>query len=114
MKVLHKKRVLAFTKVCSSPLSKAHGLMFSFPLKPKQGIMLSSDKEDLNTIHMFFVFFSIDAIWLDKSKRVIHVVRGIKPFTILVKPPRLAQYIIELPKNSTRGIKIGDKLFFKE
>ena len=108
----HKKKTIAKIRVYNTILGKAKGLMFAPPLQKKQGIILASSKEDLFGIHMLFVFFPIDVVWLNKQKKVIHIVRNIKPFTLSVQPPKKAQFIVELPKNASVNIKQGDKLEF--
>lgn len=114
IKIYHKNKFLAKATIHSTLPSKFKGLMFSKKLKSKEAIILSSKKEDLYSIHMFFVFQLIDAIWLNKNKEIISIKRNIKPFTPLIKPSKKAQYIIELPKNSTRNIKIKDKIKFSK
>ena len=90
----------------------AKGLRFSQPLQKNEGLLLASTKENLAAIDMLFVFFPIDVIWLDKNKKIIHVVRNIKPFTLSVSAPKKAQYILECQADSTNYLKVKDKLSF--
>ena len=46
---------------------------------------------------MFFVFFPINILWLNKEKRVIAIRKRVMPFS-LVKIDKPAQYIIESPQ----------------
>ena len=99
-------------RFCSSEFSKLKGLMFTkkFP----QALIFDMKKEQLINVHMFFVFYPIDVLWLDKNKKIIYLKKSFKPFrfSILNKP---AQYIIEL-KNKTiekTNTKIGDIVNFK-
>ena len=112
-KLFHKNSFLAKLKVYSSILALAKGLMFSSPLKKGEGIVLASKKENLSSIHMLFVFFPIDAVWMDKNKKISFIKRNIKPFTPLVTPPKFSQFIVELPANSTKKLKVNDKLVLK-
>ncbi|MFH1210115.1 MAG: DUF192 domain-containing protein [archaeon] len=77
--------------------------------------MLEANHEDVleTTIHMFFVFFPIDVVWLNKNKKVVDIRRNVKPFILWIKPKNKAKYIIELPKGVSKHIKIGNKIEIK-
>ena len=75
--------------------------------------MFEFNKDEEIIIHMLFVFFSIDAIWLDKDFRILEIKRNIKPFTFLIKPRYRARYFIETSANATNKLSVGDKLIVK-
>jgi uncharacterized membrane protein (UPF0127 family) len=56
--------------------------------------------------------FSLDMIWLDDDKRVVHIERGVSPATY----PRTfcndksASYVIEVRENVARQVDIGDTI----
>jgi len=110
--IRYKKKTLYKAKVYTNIFLLAKGLRFSKPLQKNQALLLASSAENLQTIDMFFVFFPIDAIWLNKNKKVIHIVRNIRPFTVAVSSPKPAQYILECPANSTKQVKINTTLVF--
>ncbi len=62
-------------------------------------------------IHMFFVFFPIDAVYL-KGGRVVDLYRCIAPFTPYLAPKARADTLVELPEGAIwkGGIKVGDKI----
>ena len=93
-------------------VSKARGLMFSKPLRKGQALVLEANNEGIldTTIHMLFVFFCIDVLWLNKDKEVVDIRENIKAFTPWIMPGKEAKYIIELPKNTAKHIKIGDRI----
>ena len=97
-------------KVYSSFLGHIKGLMFSKQLKQNHSILLKFKKEKNQPIHMFFVFFPIDAVWINKSNKIVHIQRNIKPFNPLVNPQKRATAILETKNNATKQLKIGDKL----
>lgn len=101
---------IKITKEYRNIFALAKGLRFSRPLRKNQNLLLVSSKENLQTIDMLFVFFPIDAIWLDKNKKVIHIVRDIKPFTLAVSSPKKAKYILECPANSAKEIRINERI----
>lgn len=111
--IRHKEKTILNAKVYSSLLLLAKGLRFSKSLKRNQALLLASSKENLQTIDMLFVFFPIDALWLDKNKRVVYIARNIKPFTCAVTAPKKARYILECQANTTHAIKRNDKISFK-
>ncbi len=101
-------------KIAKSLLSRIKGLMFCRKLKKGEALLLVNKSENINEsrIHTFFVFFKIDAVWLDSSRMVVDKKESIMPFTPLIKPGKPARYILELPAKASRLIKIGDVLEF--
>jgi len=95
---------------CRSLLSKAIGLMFTRKIKDK-GLIFVFDKEMIQCLHMFFVFYSIDVLFLDKEKKVVDMKKEFRPFT-LYSSKKKAKYVIELPSGTIKDIKIGEKLEF--
>tara|TARA_Y100000310_G_C20644970_1_gene796029 strand:- start:103 stop:456 length:354 start_codon:yes stop_codon:yes gene_type:complete len=98
------------SKVLDFPLGAIKGLMFSKKPKPSQSVLLKFPKEKIYPIHMLFVFFPIDAIWINSKHQIVHIERNIKPFTPHINPKTKASYILETTKNATKNLKIGDKL----
>jgi len=101
-------------RVYTDIFHKTRGLMFSRPLKKNEAVILKSREESKfeTSIHMFFVFFTIDVVWVNDKKEVVDVKNNIKSFTPLIIPRNPARYIIELPKGSGRHFKIGNKVNF--
>jgi uncharacterized membrane protein (UPF0127 family) len=103
------KRVIAKNeKICSSIISKMIGLMFS---PKKRSLVFVFNKEQKVPLHMMFVFFSIDVLFLDSSKKVVELKREFKPFRFY-NPSKKAKYVIELPSGMDDITKIGDMLDF--
>jgi len=68
-----------------------------------------------NSIHMFFMKFPLDIVFVDKTNTVVSVLENIKPWQI--SPiVRNAYYTIELPVGTITGssTKPGDKLLLSE
>jgi uncharacterized membrane protein (UPF0127 family) len=87
-------------------MSKSVGLMFS----KKKTLVFYFKKEQLITLHMWFVFYPIDIYYLDKNKVVIEIKKNFKPFMLHTNKKR-AQYLIETPFNKLR-VRLDDKLEF--
>lgn len=88
--------------------------MFRKKLKRGQGLVLVADEESIyqTTIHMLFVFFPIDVIWLNKAKEVVDLRPNVKSFQPLIAPRSPAKYVLELPVGAAKHIKQGDTLQF--
>ena len=86
------------------------GLMFR--IKPKS-LVFVFEKPKIVSLHMFFVFFPIDVLYLDKNKKVIEIKEKFMPFSFY-NPKRKASYVIELPVLTVESTKtkIGDIISF--
>lgn len=95
---------------CKNIFSQAKGLMFS--LKPKN-LIFEFKKEKLTPLHMWFVFYPIDVIYLNSEKVVTELKTNFKPFTFF-NPKKKAKYIIELDKGAINKSKteVGDVFSF--
>jgi len=105
-----KKTLLAENaKLCKNILSKCLGLMFSKP----QSLIFIFRKEKIIPLHMFFVFYPIDVLFLDKNKIVVEKKENFRPFSFYT-PKNKALYIIELPQNTIKKTKTstGNKIDF--
>ena len=98
-------------KFCSNNFSKFMGLMFS--RKKNNTLIFKFNKEKIISLHMFFVFYPIDVLFLDKNKIVVEIKENFMPFTFYT-PVRKAKYIIEIPNKTIKKTKtrIGDKISF--
>ena len=108
-----KKTVLAKKiKFCRNFLNKSIGLILHRKLKD-EALIFVSKKEKKIPLHMIFVFFHIDVLFLDKNKKVIEMLNRFRPFSCYA-PNKKASYVIELPENTIKKTKteIGDKIIF--
>lgn len=91
-------------KIKVKRISSWRGLMFR--RKPKFPVLLETD--GVSTIHTWFVFFSIDVVWLSKDFEVLHVKRDLKPFSYY-NPQIRAGYVLEFP-TGTICMNTGQKV----
>ena len=79
--------------------------MFTNPMSQGEGLVLAP----CNSIHMFFMRFPLDVIFLDAQNRVVFMYEGIKPWRVgrIVKGAKSA---IELPERTiaATATKVGD------
>jgi uncharacterized membrane protein (UPF0127 family) len=84
------------------------GLMFRRTLKPGRGLWLNP----CNGIHMLFMRFPIDAVFLDSKERVRKVYRKLPQWWGVVWFVWGARSVLELPSGSTADIDLqrGDPI----
>ena len=97
--------------LCETILSKLIGLMFS--TNRKKSLVFAFKKEILISLHMFFVFYPIDVLFLNKNKIVVDKKENFRPFTFY-KSVKKAMYVIEMPEGIIKKTRtgIGDKIEF--
>lgn len=108
----NKKQLAGSKKICQNLLCKARGLMFTKQRKDF-GLIFPFPKERSIPLTMIFVFYPIDVLWLDKSKKVVEV-RTLQPFIPNYNPKKKAMYVIELPVGTINktNTKLNDKIEF--
>lgn len=114
IKNISKNNILAKeSKICKNIFSKTRGLMFSKEIKNKSLVFIFN-KEAKWSLHMLFVFFPIDVLWLNKDYKVVDIKENFKPFSLVAAPKEKAKFVIELPKGTIKNTKtkIGDKISF--
>jgi uncharacterized protein len=86
-------------------LKRFKGLMFKIKPIVDKAIILSP----CNSIHMFFMFFPIDVVFLDDQNKILYLKEHVKPWTVIF-PIKNAKSALELPAGtiSTYSIKKGD------
>jgi len=107
--------VLARVRLCESFLCHLRGLQFVPRLPDDEGLLFVTKSESrTNTaIHMFFMFFSISVVWLDRDYVVVDKQLA-KPWRPMYAPQRAAQYYLEALPQVLERVQIGDRLRFDE
>lgn len=112
IKNITKKTILADKIIPrSNILGKAVGLMFHKELDEDTAMIFFFKKEEIVSLHMLFVFFPIDVLYLNSEKNVVEIRENLKPFT-LYSPKNKARYVIELSAGIIKKSKtvIGDRI----
>jgi len=99
------------TKLANTCLSRIVGLLDRSSLQPEEALLI----KPCQSIHMFFMRFSIDVIFVNHKDCVIGLVRNLKPFQVsplFIK----ASYCIELPQGHIDLTKtsLGDQIVVSE
>jgi len=84
------------TKICSSWLSKAVGLMFS----GRKRVVLVFKKEKIVPLHTFFVFFPIKVEFLNSKRKVVEKT-VMKPFSFYSSKKK-ARFVVETPLKESK------------
>jgi uncharacterized membrane protein (UPF0127 family) len=100
---------------CSSRLCRLRGLQFRRNLKSGEALILVKDKDSIanTSIHMFFVFFRIAAIWIN-SKGKVTSAQLAKPWRPYYASPEPATYVLETSPDILDKVAVGDNLDFVE
>jgi uncharacterized membrane protein (UPF0127 family) len=94
------------------------GLMFREKLNSDQGMLFVFEDEDFHFFWMKNMKLSIDILWLDKEKRIVHIESNVPPCrkspcdTYASKIP--AMYVLEMQAGLTakNKLKLYDRLEF--
>ena len=107
--------VLARAKWCKSFWCQFKGLQMQRDLPEDEGLLFDFRRESVATtsIHMFFVFFAIAAVWLDDAGRVVDA-KLAKPWRPVYAPAKPARYLIEARPGLLDRVQVGDQLKFDE
>ena len=99
---------------CDTFWKRGRGLMFRSSLGVDEVYLFVEGRESVaqTTIHMFFVFFSISVIWLDRDKRVVDKTLA-RPFRPFYAPSSPAQYFVEGHPSVLDRVSAGDQLDFE-
>ena len=84
---------------------------FMFIKKPGYALLLKST----NSIHSFFMRFSIDVLFLDKDNKIVKIEGNIQPGRVFL-PVISASKVLELPTGlvDISKFKIGDIIDFRK
>lgn len=110
MKVINTTRNTILACNCSiahSFWARFKGLQLKRSLPQGSGLLITP----CNSIHMFFMRFPIDAVFIDKDQVVLFIEENIKPWRIS-KMVRKSKEVLELPAGTSAaaGAKPGDRL----
>jgi uncharacterized membrane protein (UPF0127 family) len=107
--------VLARAKWCKSAWCQFRGLQMRRSLPEDEGLLFDFRRESVvaTSIHMFFVFFTIAAVWLDDKGQVVDA-RLAKPWRPVYVPAKPARYLIEARPSLLDRVQVGEQLTFDE
>ena len=107
VKIKHQDRYLSENiLIADNPVSRVVGLMFRKAPPGADGLLL----EPCNSIHTFFMRYSLDIVFLSSSNVVVKIIRNLKPWRMTFIYFK-ARKTLELPAGKLPlDIKEGDVL----
>jgi uncharacterized protein len=77
------------------------GLMFRKDPLIEEGLWITP----CNSIHMCFMNFTIDAVFINKERRIVEMVEELQPWRF-VKPVQSAYSVLELPAGAVKKLQL--------
>lgn len=95
------------TRIANTMVTRMVGLLTTPGLSAGEGLWI----EPCNSIHTWFMKFTIDAVFLDKQGNVVKVASRMKPWR-LTSIARKARGVLELPEGTIEktGTQVGDQV----
>ena len=102
--------VASAADVADSSQTRREGLLKRTGLAPGEGLWIVP----CEAIHCFFMKFTIDIVFLSKTKKVLKVKPSVKPWRIAACLK--AHSVLELPEGqiASSGTRVGDQLDFEK
>ena len=96
--------------LADNPWTRLKGLLGRRGLDEGEGLLI----RPTGSIHMFFMRFPIDAVFLDRELRVLKVASDLKPWRTAAK--RGAKQVLEIAAGEAarRGVEPGQRLVLAE
>jgi hypothetical protein len=90
--------------------ARMRGLLGRDGLDPGGGMLIDASP----SVHMFFMRFPLDVVFLDRDRKVVRVVANLRPWR--VAGARRAAAALELPAGAAAaaGLEVGDILVFHD
>ncbi|RJX44163.1 DUF192 domain-containing protein [Halonotius aquaticus] len=93
-------------EIADSFLAQARGLMFRRSLAEDSALVFQFDSAAKRDVHMLFVPFAIDALWLVDNEVVAK--KRLKPWIGLGR--ETAETLVELPAGAADDVAVGDRV----
>lgn len=106
MKIINKTKdtiVAEEVTVADTLLKRMKGLMGKREFREGQALIL----KPCNSIHTFFMRFSIDVLFVDKHNKIIDTIISLRPFRI-TRINFNASFIVELPPKTIQSALISE------
>lgn len=102
------QRLISYLEVADSFITRGKGLLGHASLGEDSGMWIHR----CNSVHTFFMKFSIDCIFVDKNLKVKKIYKNVKPWR-LVSPVWGANSVFELAEGTANrmNIRVGDQLY---
>ena len=105
-------------EIARTPMERNRGLMFRTSLPEDHGMLFIFDRPGSNQFWMKNTFISLDIVWMDDRKRIIHIEYQVPPCTLdpcpVYGPSTDSHYVLEVNAGVVhkRGLRVGIPLRF--
>jgi uncharacterized protein len=106
-------------EIMANDADRAMGLMFRPSLPSDRGLLFVFEQADFHGFWMKNCRFPIDMVWLDESRKVVHVGESVPPCASeqcpVYSPMQRALYVVEMGAGQARREKavVGSTLVFQ-
>lgn len=103
----NKETLFSKLEIASTFVNRGVGLLGRHDLEEEAALWIHS----CNSIHTFFMKFSIDCVFVDKNLKILKIVENVQPWR-LIFPVWGAQSVFELKSGSAKklNLKLGEVL----
>lgn len=103
-------------RVVSDDVGRQKGLSSVKSMKPNEALLMVFDSDGLWGIWMRDMQVSLDIVWLNEGKKIVHIVKNAPPSDqeTTYSPKEKARYVLELPAGAVQdnNIKVGQMVIF--
>jgi uncharacterized protein len=96
------KLVCERCEIADRPLARMRGLLGRKGLEPGGGMLLTQE----SSVHMFFMHFPIDVVFLDREHRIVSVRHELRPWRMA--GARRAVTVLELPAGAALAAELTE------
>ncbi|SDJ58192.1 DUF192 domain-containing protein [Natronorubrum texcoconense] len=108
--VSHEDVLATDVELAESIVSQTRGLMFRRSFPDDSALVFRFDTAKTRDVHMLFVFFPIDAVWVVDD--VVQRVERLRPWRSFAREQ--CDLLVELPAGAAANVEAGDKLVLAE
>lgn len=92
--------------LAETALTRMRGLLGRRQLPSDEGILL----KPASSVHMAFMRFAIDAVFLDRDLRVVKIAANLRPWRVAGARGATSTLEIAAGEAARRGLSVGDRL----
>jgi uncharacterized membrane protein (UPF0127 family) len=110
--VMSDKQIASKIEYANTTLKLLIGLMFKWDVPQDYAIVYDMKYDQPVFVHTLFCYHCLDAMFLDRDKNVIQIMRCIKPWSFRIEPSKPARYFVETLAGEVKrhSIHVGDKV----
>jgi hypothetical protein len=96
------------TRLADSSFKRFKGLMLESRENFNYALVFEMpfESRSASSIHMMFMNFPIDALFLDSEKRIVDIAENLQPWVLNFTPKKPAKFIIEMKAGLAKKFKL--------